>query len=171
MLNAFNGQAFLSLVARIKEQVPEIKWIDQDFGQLENYADRPAVQFPCVLIDFPDQHFKELGDRDQWGEVTIQFRIGFAAFSSANSAAPLSAQELALQYYEIENKMFVALNGWVPLYNGEAICQPIIRIRAVTEGRDDAYRVRVNQYTTGYEDKGAMPVRQTVKAALMIQQG
>lgn len=168
MLNAFNGQAFLSLIARITEQVPEIKWIDQDFGQLENYTDRPAVQFPCVLIDFPDQHFKELGDGDQWGEVTIQLRIGFAAFSSANSAAPTSAQELALQYYEIENKLFAALNGWVPLYNGAPISEPIIRTRAATEGREDTYRVRVNQYTTAYEDMGAMPVKTTIKALLNI---
>ena len=162
------AQAFLSIQARIKDQVPEIAWIDQDLAQLEHYDVRPAVQFPCCLIDFINFTFKEMGDLDQWGEGTIQLRLGFAPFSSANSAAPLVSQEEALQYYELENKVFKALHGWIPEYGGVPITEPLIRTTAVSELRDDTFRVRVNHYTTAYEDGGAMPVRTTVKAALNI---
>lgn len=167
-MESFFAKAFLSIQSRIKEQVPEIAWIDQDLGQLEHYDVRPSVQFPCVLVDFINFHFKELGDLNQWGEGTIQLRIGFDPFSSANSVAPLDSQEQALTFYEIENKVFKALHGWIPTYQDEPISEPLIRTTAVTELRDDRCRVRVNHYTTAFEDQGAMPVRTTVKANLNI---
>lgn len=168
MVTAFFSQLFLCLQERIKDEVPSIAWIDLDLGQLEQYEVRPAVAFPCVLVDFPDATYRELGGENQWGEPVIQLRIGFAPFSSANSAAPVSAQEEALQHYELENEVFAALQGWAADYNGNVICEPLVRTRAATERRDDAYRVRVNHYSTAYQDDGATAATTTVKAAMQI---
>lgn len=168
MVSSFFSQLFLAIQTQIKSAVPAIAWIDLDLGQLEHYDVRPAVAFPCVLVEFPDATYKELGDRDQWGEPVIQLRLGFAPFSSANSAAPVAAQEQALQHYELENQVFAALHGWTPEYNGAPIAQPLIRTRMATEQRNDPYRVRVNHYWTAYEDDGAMPERTTIKANMVI---
>lgn len=171
MVEAFFGQAFLSIQARIMAEVPAVKWVDQDMGQLEHYETRPAVQFPCVLIDFINAGYKEEGQLVQWGDITVQLRIGFAPFSSANSAAPVSAQEAALQYYDIENDIFKALHGWTPVYGDPQvpIADPLIRVTAATEQREDAHRVRVNHFTTAFEDDGATPTRTTVKAKMNIE--
>jgi|SRR6185312_645237 len=170
MVNAFFSQLYLSLMAQIKDHAPAIAWIDLDLGQLEHYDIRPAVAFPCVLVDFPDAAYKELGAESQWSEPVIQLRIGFAPFASANSAAPVSAQEQGLQHYELENQVFLALQGWAAEYGGNFICQPLVRTRVSTEQRNDAYRVRVMQFSTAYQDDGARPVTGTVTAGMVITQ-
>jgi len=171
MVSAFFSQHYLSLSARILAQVPAIQWVDLDLGQLEHYDTRPPVQFPCVLVDYPDAAYKELGGGVQWGDVTVQLRLGFAPFSSANSAAPVSAQEQALQHYEIEQALYIAVQGWLSEYGGNVICEPHNRTRAATEQRTDPYRVRVLLFATAFEDDGAAPVRTSVKATMQINTG
>lgn len=168
MLISFFAQAILSLQSQISSSVPSIAWIDQDLGQLEHYDTRPAVQFPCVLIDFVETSYKEVGKLVKWGGTTVQLRIGFAPFSSANSAAPEASKEAALQYYEIEQALTAALHGWSLNYAGIDISDPLILVRAATEDRNDPYRIRVIQFTTAFEDDSASPVSQRVKANLQI---
>ena len=171
MVNSFFAQHYLALKDHIVQQVPAIKWVDLDLGQLENYETRPPVAFPCVLVDYPNAEYKELGTLVEWGDTSVQLRLGFAPFSSANSAAPLSAQEQALQHYEIEQSLFVALHGWQAVYNGNTICEPHIRTRVATEGRDYAHRVRVILFTTAFQDDAASPVTSTVAATMRIDTG
>ncbi len=171
MVNAFFSQHYLALKDQILAAVPAIKWVDLYLGQLESYDTRPAVTFPCVLVDYPDADYKELGGLEQWGDLVVQLRLGFAPFSGANSAAPESVQEKALGHYEIENDLFRAIHGWMAEYNGAAITEPHIRKKAATEARNDPYRVRVLLFTTAYQDDGAAPTRTTVKATMQINMG
>ena len=40
-----------ALLAQLKTEVPELKWIDLDEGQLDgNGGERPAIAFPAALI-------------------------------------------------------------------------------------------------------------------------
>jgi len=170
MVNAFFSQAYLALVERIKA-VPGIAWVDQDLDQLENYETRPPVQFPCVLLDFLDTAYDENGQQVQTGHQIIQLRLGFAPYGSANSAVPTIYQEKALEYFELEHALFVALHGWPISYNDAVLTQPLVRKRATTEQRNDPYRVRVIQFTTDFEDDSAKPTMQRVTAKMNIARG
>ena len=155
---------FLALQEQIKKQVPEIKWIDLDLGQLDFYDERPKVTFPCVLIDFPDAIFKDEHQNVQWGELIIHFKMGFSPFSSANSLAPDITKEKALDFYEIESKVYQALQQ----FEADGQVQPLTRIRATTEKRSDPYRVRLMIMTTATEDDAATIPIVTKKAGLHI---
>ena len=163
MLSLF-AQLFLSLQDRIAQEVPEIKHIDQDLGQLEYYDQRPPVAFPCVLIDFPTANYSNLGTGIQWAEVNIHVRLGFAPFTSALSVMPDVGKEKALEYYELENKLYEALQG----FTANGCVQPIIRTSATTERRNDPYRVREVIFTTATEDDTAQPAQQTTTAGPKI---
>lgn len=157
---SYFGKLFLALSNHIKTQVPEIKWIDQDFGQLEQFEYRPAVNFPCVLIDFIMAQYTQLAELSQHGDVTIRLRLGFAPFSPGNAAAPLNVREKALEYYQIEQKVYEAVQGFATEYT-----QPLIRINAGTEQRVSAsnvadssgLRVRILDFSTQYEDDSKLP--------------
>lgn len=152
----FFGQLYIDLSTHLKTTVPELKWIDQDFGQLERFEYRPEVSFPCALVDFIAANYSNLAELAQLGEVTINIRMGFAPFSQAHQAAPMSVKEKALEYYTIEQKIFEALQGWRNNFT-----QPFIRISAVTEQRDNdpiGLRVRVITFTTSFEDESNRPI-------------
>jgi len=147
----FFGQLYIDLSNRLKTAVPELKWIDQDFGQLERFDYRPDVAFPCALIDFIQATYSNLSMLAQVGEVSVNIRIGFAPFSQSYQAAPLDVKEKALAYYDIEQKVFEAVQGW-----NNDFTEPFIRVSATTEQRDNdaiGLRVRVLTFQTGYQDE------------------
>ena len=40
------------VIETLKEEVPALRWIDADEGQLDFYTDdRPPVAFPCCLVE------------------------------------------------------------------------------------------------------------------------
>lgn len=167
---SFFAQLFLAVQARIEAMVPEILFTNLDIGQLEHYAgERPAVSFPCVLIDFTGSSYTEQGALDQWGQCTMQLRLGFSPFSSPHSNAPDLSKQEALKHYEIEQKLFAVLHGWEPVYNAEVLAQPLIRTTVQSEARSDAYRVRIINFTTAFEDVAAMAAITKVEATMIPQ--
>lgn len=143
----------LKIQDRIKTEVPEIKWVDQDMGQLEVYDIRPPVQFPCLLVDFATTNYDMLHSQVQFANSTVVLRLGFNPFSSANSAAPVKYKKQALEYYELEQKVYKAFQGWFV----DDLCQPWTRVSSVTEGREDDLRIRTIQFTTTFKDHSATP--------------
>lgn len=162
---SFFANLLLAIQARIADQVPEIRYIDQDLGQLEIYELRPAVSWPCLLIDFDTTNYSNEGELAQIGENIIQFRLGIDTYTSANSLGPLQVRQAALDYYELENKVFVALHGW----DGDGLCQPLSRTAAATEKREDKFRVRIIHFATAFEDVSAMPQYARVTLGTVIE--
>lgn len=164
MTNLF-GELYKQIADHLKASVAELRWIDQDFGQLEHFEIRPEVSFPCALIDFPATNYSNMAELTQFGELTINIRLGFAPFSSSHQLAPGSVKDLALKYYDIEQKIYEAMQGWQAMFpagdpaEGQAFTQHCIRISSVTEQRDQdgsALRVRVLTFTTAFEDLSAL---------------
>lgn len=154
---SYFGQMLIAIQERMAEMVPEVKWTDQDFGQLEAYeGERPPVLFPCVLIDFDETQYNQDGQLEETGEPLIIFKLGFAPFSASNSATPILYRQKALAFYDIENDIYKAFKGWCP---ASEICQPLNRVSAATQkGREDTFRVRLITFSTSFQDSEASPV-------------
>lgn len=178
MLQSYQGLLYQAIIARIQAEVPEIKWIDMEMGQLENYGPnegqnpRPPVQFPCVLIDFPRTSFSELQGNLQWADITVELRLAFAQFSNTNAITPAQWQEQGLQYFEIEMKLAAALHGFAATYtDGTPFHSPFSRTTAVTERRQyDSINMRVRSltFTTALEDATAVEQLTAVTAKPVI---
>lgn len=144
-----------SIMQRIKDKVPQIKYIDQDLGQLENYDLRPAVAFPCSLIDTDEFEFSEQGNEPrQIGDGFIVIRMGVPAWSSSAGITPSGVREKALEYYEIEHSIFKALHYWSP--DGFS---KLLRRKVRTEKRDDGIRVRIIVFQVVYTDSSCVKMK------------
>lgn len=160
------GNIYLELVNRLKTEVPELRYIDQDFGQLENYTTMPPVSFPCVLIELGEFDFEDFaGKNTQQGQGMVLIRFATEAWSQSNNLATQQIRETALAYYDIEQKIHLALHGWRATGFSK-----LLRRKAVKEQRDDTnLRVRILAYTTSFEDETTMPVMTTIpRPALTI---
>jgi hypothetical protein len=165
-MNNFFGTVYLEIADRLKAEVPELRWIDQDFGQLEHFEYKPGVSFPCALIDFIGADYDALATGSQFGNVTVQVRLGFAPFSSSQQNAPTDVKEKALAYYDIEQKIVNALHNWP-----SSISQVLVRKNIFTEHRENdqiGLRVRVLSFTTAYEDYSSIPNLHHVSVPLDI---
>lgn len=138
---------FLDLQERIKQTVPEVKWVDQDLGQLEFYTDRPAVLFPCVLIDFDNIDFEDIGQNAQLCNCVVKLRVAFNVYHHSNSSTPVPQREKALEIFDVIKNLHYNLHGW----SGETFGS-LARIRQVAEPREDRLRVYEIRYSIAYED-------------------
>lgn len=128
--------------------VPEIRYIEQDMGQLENYEIKPPVSWPCALIDVDDLDFSEAGSNlVQLVEGFIQVRVGLVQYTQSNNLVPTNIRENSYKYLEYVDKVNKVLHGWNAPGFGK-----LLRRKAVTEKRDDDIRVKILRYAVSYKE-------------------
>ena len=171
---------FLSLQSQIADLADNagnkyFKYVDQDLGQLEahNGDNRPPVSWPCVLIDIDQMSFKSIGTNVQEGVGQFTIRIGFIPYSNTNVITPQQYREKALQYYDLEYKLHLHLQGATPGdITGYETLQNIFgaydRLATETEQRSDLIRVRKLTYTIGMDDYSTKTAQTFTPAAIHI---
>lgn len=150
MNNYFFSQIILDLQDRISKEVEEIAYIDQDLGQLRQVGEdeRPPINYPAVLIDFPDSNYSNLADGAQLGAVPISFQLVFEAHNPTWNKVPENLIKRGLEYLDIEQKLHKCLQNWHLDY-----FSPLMRTNAKSQNNNNiALRVRMLMYTTQYED-------------------
>ncbi len=153
---------FLSIQARLKSEVPELQWIDQELGQLE--AEYPPVDFPCALIDTDEFNFEDWAENIQNATGFVKIRLAGMQWNGTNQLTPNQWKKLALFNYELEWKIFKALHGWKPDYQDDDTQRHynyLLRVTANTEPREDNMRVRLLRFSCGFYDDTASPIYQT----------
>lgn len=160
-MTSYFSQLYLDIQQRIKTEVPEIAWIEQDFGQDVFDKWRPNVAFPAVLIDFPSADYENIAGMGQTAVVTIHIRLLVAPFQQSYEAAPIEIRKEALSYFDLEQKLVDALHGWepsLPLAGGAGeehyYSQALTRTRITSNNRNDiGLRIRELQFTTAYDEQ------------------
>lgn len=150
-MNSPFSKCYLAIMDRLLEQVPALRYIDQDLGQLQGYTNRPDVAFPCALIDFTGWNYENMGDLQQMAEGNVMINLGFAIHSASNNLTPEVWRKLPLDYYEIEWAIHKALQGWSP---GDEFG---LMMRNSTTGGNSPMKVRVRplSYRLSFEDYSA----------------
>ena len=85
------------LVRHVGDNMPELKVVDEDYGQLEfidqESRDTYPLTFPAVLIDAPDVSWSNIRGLSQKGLATVRARLVIDCYDDTHytSAAPAPA--------------------------------------------------------------------------------
>jgi hypothetical protein len=151
MLESPEANLMQLLFTKFGADLPEYRFVEQDLKQLENYEIRPAVSWPCCLIDIEEMRYSDsVGNNHQIAEGFITFRSATVKYTDINNLTPVLKREAALGYLEIENKLFKKLHGWNPTGFGK-----LLRRSSITELREDDIRVKVIKFAFSYTDTSA----------------
>ncbi|MBS0647376.1 MAG: hypothetical protein JSR97_12425 [Verrucomicrobia bacterium] len=158
MLKSPHANLLVAIIDRLKVKAPSLRFIAQDIGQLEHYEIRPAVSWPCCLMDIEQLQYSDVNDSNlQLAQGSVSLRIGMVKYTDSNNLVPTNVMENALKYYEVENEVFAALHGWKPQGFGA-----MLRRSTVTERREDDIRVRVMHFAISFTDESAKIARTTI---------
>ncbi|MGQ0740203.1 MAG: hypothetical protein ACT4OJ_14220 [Bacteroidota bacterium] len=135
---------FNKLIEKIEADVTDIRFIDQDWNQLDE--ENPRIAYPCVLIDFPDTAFGQMQGY-QHGDATVRLKLIYRSFTASSNITPGANRETALQFYELEKMLCDVLQAW---YADGLLVNAMIRTGASTEKRDDGLRVRVIDFSCSF---------------------
>lgn len=150
MNDYFFSKILLDLQARLSAEVPELEYIDQQLGQLSQIGEneRPPLAYPAVLIDFPNTGYSDLANNIQMGAVQIAVQLVFDNYYATWHEATLEVRKEGLEYLEIEQKVYKALQGWCEDY-----FTPLSRTNVKSQNNNDVgLRVREMTFYTEYED-------------------
>ena len=124
----------LAVQQRLAERVPELAYIDKNWGQLDYEA--PPVKWPCALLDIDEVPFSQIGGGGQIADgVTVEIL--------AAAAAPRKADAYLL--IELLDKIHSALQRFTDGTFGPMFRTQIKKIAAVRAG--ECYKVL---YQTAY---------------------
>jgi hypothetical protein len=103
-----------AVLARLKEKVPALKWIDMDKGQLKKMGkeERPSVAYPCALVSIDLPNCKDITDTIQDCKAVVTVRLAFYPMDRTSADAPEDVREEALEPYDVIADVYAALQGF-----------------------------------------------------------
>ena len=138
-----------SIKTKISE-ISEIKYIDENWGQLDYYSAHPPVQWPCCLIDISDIQFTNIGiDREkkpinrQMGNCLVKITIANIKLTNTSQRAPIGQKQDAWKVWRLIEQLHEKIHTFVPVENAS----PMIRQNLQRTLRDDG----VQEYTITYK--------------------
>ena len=140
-------ELFTAVCDRLEKEVPQLRWIDADMGQLSSRGDsRPPVTFPCALVEISYPSCDTLSGGKQRINAEIHLRIGFDVPGPTNSKVPDRYRDMALSYMDVLDKVHQAMQWW----DGGRLFNPMKRMKAVPEKVSTGFRTYLLTYTTAF---------------------
>ena len=129
--------------------VTALQYIDEDWGQLDDYGPHTPVKWPCCLVDFADADYSDIGtDRSatpqnrQQATGSITFNFANMKIGNSSKNAPINQKDQAYLLLEIIEEAHKKIHGFRPEDNsGSLIRKSFRRIK-----RDDG----IQQYRVVY---------------------
>jgi hypothetical protein len=138
-------QLLLNIQDRLNTECSFLKFIDFDEGQLDYYAERPPVDFPCVLLDYVSGDFTNTAGYKQQGIGMIVITIADIKLTNSSAKAPQVQKDAALKILDYKENIHHYLHGWNP-FAGHG---KLIRTNERKQQRDDSIKVWKITYSIG----------------------
>lgn len=129
--------------------IPELKYVDEDWGQLDYYSPNFPVQWPCVLIDIAAANFDNLGQdktatpvHRQTAASSISLTVANLKLTNTSGKAPLLQKTQARSIWEIIDLIHAKIQG----VNANETSGKLVRTALQRIKRDDG----VQEYTVIY---------------------
>ena len=145
-------EIFIAIMERIAEKMPELSYIDEDYGQLEAGAeeDHYPVTFPCVLIGNTESDWNDIGYGVQKSESFITTRLAIDCYDDTHytSGTYDKIRERQLK----AKKLYKTLQGF--LCSEEA--SPLVRVKSRDYSLPGNIKVYETVYSFTLHDESAM---------------
>ena len=138
----------IAVMERLEKNVPGLRWVDAEMGQLSSGNDRPPVAFPCALVDMSYIGCETFSGGRQKISVEIKVRVAFDWTPPTSTGVPVPLREKAFAYLDMLESVHGALQWW----NGDGRFNPMRRTRCVPENRSDRRKSYVITYVTEFVD-------------------
>ena len=121
-------------------EITELRYIDEDWGQIDYYSPNIPVQWPCCLIDIQSGNFSNLSKdfskslkNRQKAEFSVKITLANMKLTNTSYLAPQEQKEQVWAIFELIEKIHQKLHGFSPHEN----CSKMLRTTFGRTQRDD----------------------------------
>lgn len=138
-------ELFLLLRTQLMD-IPSVRWVDLNKGQLNlPQGERPAIDFPAVLLELSYPRTAKLTGKQQQCEVEIRASIVFDFMDDTSSITSDETLEQSLEVYDIVQEIHDKLQGLIDI---KTIRAPLERMSQRDTPRADQLKVFQVTYST-----------------------
>lgn len=125
-----------NVLDRLAGTVPELMYIDENWGQLDFYKPNAPVKYPAAVIDFEKVYWENMGDLTQNATAVITINIATLRLSGSSSGVTSQRRAEAFEIYDIIDKVVHSLHGWAPVET----CSCLVRSETTKMGVVDGIK-------------------------------
>lgn len=140
---------YTAVMAQLKKEVPAIRWIDWDKGQLKSKG-RPSVAFPCALLGIHIAGASDITPTIQHCNAIVRIRLGFDQPMKTDSSTPPEHLSKALESYDVIADVYKALQGFSTSH-----FDPLSRVKQMEEANSHGLFTYIIDFRTEFEDNTA----------------
>jgi hypothetical protein len=133
-------QVIQNIQDRLMQDVPALKYVDQDWGQMDFFP-APPVKFPCALIDIQSAQYTNTGNFIQQGTAMVVIRLFDLKLSNSSQKAPDGQKENAKKIWQLIEDVNRAIHGQNFLQEGYGL--PMRERMRRTKRNDGCYQTEL----------------------------
>ena len=111
------------------EQIPELKYVDLDYGQLQE--EKPPLAYPAALIKVAVPSVQNVDDLFQLTNADISITLVFKKSGETHSLAPAEIRKEALAYLRLNETLHRTLQGYednvLSPFSRASVADPVLR--------------------------------------------
>ena len=154
-------EILFSLIETIGGKMPELRLVDEDYGQLEMIDSRDAdtypVVFPCVLVDSPSSDWSNVQGLSQRGVMQVSVRLAIDCYDDTHYTS--GTTDKIKERMQLVEKLHKTVQGFS--FQGQVCIRTGSRFRTVSHGikvYEFTYGIAVSEYME--EEKVAVRIDQ-----------
>ena len=136
-------QLFINILHLLKDEMPELATIDEDYGQLETGEDTYPVTFPCALIGNVEADWTEIGMGVQKGVVKLSARLAIDCYDDTHYGS--GTEDKVEERLTLANRLYTALQCFRPMEDMGPMYRTKTRFYAMPGG------IKVYEYIFQFE--------------------
>lgn len=113
----------LSAIITQLKTIPELRYVNLNFGQLDAYFDQKPVVFPCAIIEVKEIDYQHISNFNDQQHATLSIRMASQQLGSLNNA------QAETQLVNLVEQVHIALQSFAPNGNkgGKMLRKKLIR--------------------------------------------
>ena len=106
-------EAIYNAILAKLEEIPELKYSSEDWGQLNYYGNDCPVQFPCCVFDLNSATFSETG-KEQQGTLQIAFNVAHLRLTPNSARTSIKQKEHSWEVIHLVEAIHEKLKRYRP---------------------------------------------------------
>ncbi len=145
-------EIFIAIMERIAEMMPELSYIDEDYGQLEltEEQDSYPVTFPCVLIGNAESDWNDIGYGVQKSQSLVTVRLAIDCYDDTHY--------MSGTYQKVRERMLKAKELYQALQEFQCTeeASPLVRVKSRDYSLPGNIKVYETMFSFTLHDESAM---------------
>jgi hypothetical protein len=104
------------IMERLTEKEPNIRYMDEDWGQLDYYNDNPPVRWPALLLELQGANWLNQSQKVQDAPLMIALTVADIKTANTSWKAPATQKASAAAIWIVLENIHKALHGWKPAH-------------------------------------------------------